>query len=151
MAAPSAPVMGFNGKAYYNTGTYGSPTWTLMSNVGDIEVTDEMTESEIPLRAGGGFMFFAAGLRKLGFSWKMLYNPADTVQTALRSAYAARTATEFLFLDQLVATAGSEGMRASMAITKFARGEPLDGAMMVDVAVKPAYSANVPALFTVSA
>lgn len=151
MAAPTAPVMGFQGKAYYNSGTYGSPTWALMSNVGDIEVTDEMTESEIGLRAGAGFMFYAAGLRKLSFAWKMLYDQADTVQTALLGFYVARTATEFLFLDQIVATAGSSGLRVLCAITKFARTEPLDGAMMVDVAVKPAYSANVPATHTVSA
>lgn len=150
MAAPSAPVMGFNGKAYYNTGTYGSPTWSLISNMGDVEVTDEMTEVELPLRAGAGFMFYAAGMRKLGFAWKMMHNPGDTAYTALQTAYAARTAQDFLFLDQAQGTAGSAGTRALTNLTKFARQEPLDGVMMTDVVAKPSYSANVPSLYTAS-
>lgn len=150
MAAPSAPIVGFNGKAYYNSGSYASPTWVLWSNVGDIDVTDERTKIEIAIRAGNGFKFTAPGLRDIGYSGKSLYDPGDTTQTALKTAYDDGTAKEFLFLDQAQATAGSAGLRALMAITKFARPEPIDGVMMIDWELKPAYTSNVPALYTAS-
>ena len=139
--------MGFNGKAYYNTGTYGSPTWVLISNVGDIKVTDEMTETEIGLRVMGGFAITVNGLRKIGFEFDMLYDPADSVQSAFRTKYAARTATEFLFLDQIQATTDSAGFRGTCLITKFARQEELDKAMMVNVSIKPTYAAQAPELY----
>lgn len=139
MAAPSAPIMGFNGKAYYNSGTYGSPTWVLISNVGDISVTDEMTETAIQLRSQSGMEVTVAGLRKVAFEWDSVYDPADTAQTALRSAYAARTKTDFLFLDQANGTTGSAGLRVQALVTKFPRQEKINEAMMVNVAIKPTY------------
>lgn len=150
MAAPTAPIMGFNGKLYYNSASYASPTWVLIDNVGDVKMTDEMTETEIGLRVMSGFSITVNGMRKLGWEWSMLYDPADTEQTALRSAYAARTATEFLILDQANGTAGSAGIRVLCLVTKFPRQEEIDKAMMVDVAIKPTYSANVPAAYTAS-
>lgn len=150
MAAPSAPIVGFNGKMYYNTGTYGSPTWTIISNVGDIKMTDEADEGEIPIRAGAGYMLYVAGLRKVGWEWSSLYNPADTAISALITAYDARTPTEFLFLDQASGTTGSYGMRVTCMIFKAPRQEELSKAMMYDFAIKPTYAANAPARYTAS-
>jgi len=148
MAAPTAPILGFNGKLYFNTGTYGSPTWNEIVNVGDITMTDEAGQADIGIRSMNGFQIAVAGLRKIGWEWVMVYDPADTDQTALRTAYAARTATEFLILDQANATVGSQGMRVTCMITKFARQEKLGEAMMVDVGIVPTYAANAPAAYT---
>lgn len=145
MAAPSAPIVGLNGKAYYNSGTYGSPTWVLTSNVGDITVTDEMNESAIQVRSQGGFEVTVAGLRKVAFEFSMVYDPGDSAQTALATKYAARTKTDFLFLDQAQGTAGSYGLRVLGLLTKFARQEKINDAMMVDVKIAPTYdSTNTP-------
>lgn len=152
MAAPSAPIIGLNGKAYYNSGTYGSPTWVLTSNVGDISVTDEMNTSSIKVRSQGGFEVVVAGTRKVSFEFSMVYDPGDSAQTALRTAYGARTKTDFLFLDQAQATAGSAGLRVLGLVTKFARQEKMDEAMMVDAKIDPTYdSSNTPvSLYTAS-
>lgn len=145
MAAPSAPVVGLNAKAYYNSGTYGSPTWVLTSNVGDVNVTDEMNTTSIQVRSQGGFEVEVAGLRKVAFEFSMVYDQGDSAQTALRSAYAARTKTDFLFLDQAQATSGSSGLRVLGLLTKFARQEKINEALMVDVRIAPTYdSTNAP-------
>lgn len=150
MAAPSAPIIGFNGKLYYNAGTYGSPTWTEITNVGDVTMTDEAEQSAIGIRSMGGFKIAVAGLRNVGWEWSSVYDPADTAQTALRTKYAARTPTEFLILDQSNGTAGSQGIRVTCMITKFPRQEKLSEAMMVDVGIVPTYAANAPAAYTAS-
>lgn len=151
MAAPTYPVMSFNGKAYYNAGSYASPTWTLVNNIGEIGVVDAMDWNDVPLRSNGGFKAGIPGLRDIGFTWKMIYNPADTGQSAMRTAYRARSGMEFLFLDQAVATAGSAGVRATYAFTKFARMEEDGKPMMVDVEIKPyAAAAQAPEDYTSS-
>jgi len=148
MAAPSAPILGFNGKMYYNSGTYGSPTWVEVTNVGDVTMTDESEQADIGIRSMGGFKIAVAGLRKVGWEWQSVYDPGDAVQTAFRTKYAARTPTEFLLLDQANGTAGSQGIRATCMITKFARQEKLSEAMMVDVGIVPTYASNAPAAYT---
>lgn len=150
MAPPAAPIIGFQGKLYYNSASYASPTWVLIDNVGDIKMTDDAEESEIGVRSMGGFAVYVAGLRKVGWEWSMVYDPADTKQTALRTNYAARTPTEFLILDQANGTSGSQGIRLTCMITKFPRQEELSKAMMVDVAIKPTFAANAPAAYTAS-
>ncbi len=148
MSAPTAPVYGFQGKLYYNSGSYASPTWVLIDNVGDIDVTLESNEVPLNLRSGGGYEMFVAGLIKYGLGFKMMYDPADTAQTALRTAYFARTGVEFLVLDGPSGTAGSAGMRAMMGVFKMPRTEEINGVMMADIALKPTYSANAPAPYT---
>lgn len=152
MAAPTAPIMGFNGKAFYNSGTYGSPTWVALNNVGSIKVTDEMNESQLQLRSQGGFEVTVPGLRKVGFEFDSVYDPADTAQSALRTKYTGRTKTDFLFLDGDSETTGSFGTRVLAIITKFPRQEEINDAMMVNVAIKPTYdNTNVPvSAFTAS-
>jgi hypothetical protein len=148
MAAPTAPVLGFNGKLYYNSGTYASPTWVLIDNVGDIEVTDATEKVEIPIRRNGGFKAYVQGLTDYGLAFKMVYDPADAAQSAIRNAKINRTPIEFLVLDQAVATAGSSGIRATMSVFKCARTEPLSGPMMAEVELAPTYAANPPSVFT---
>ena len=46
--------------------------------------------------------------------------------------------------DSPIGTAGSQGLRATMAVTNFSRNEPLEEALTVSVTVKPTYSANPP-------
>ncbi|NJN36804.1 MAG: hypothetical protein HC794_06785 [Nitrospiraceae bacterium] len=51
---------------------------------------------------------------------------------------------EFAVLDGPVATSGSQGLRAAMAITNFSRSEPLEEAIKVSVTAKPTYSDHPP-------
>jgi len=148
MAATAGKVMSFDGKAYYNAGTYGSPTWTLIPNMGEVKATDSMDWVEVMLRANGGFKGGVPGFQEVSFAWKMLYNLSDTGQAALRTSYRARTYREFLFLDQAVANSGAVGVRGTYYLIKFPREEDDGKPMMVDVEVKPAADApNKPEYF----
>ncbi len=145
MAAPTAPILGFQGKAYYNTGTYGSPTWVNFQNVGDIKCTFDAEEADIAIRSANGFKLTVAGLIASSWEWSSVYDPADTAQVAFLAAFDARTGVEMLFLDQALATAGSSGVRVWSMITKCPRQEELGKAMMIDFGVKPTYrTTNAP-------
>jgi len=47
-------------------------------------------------------------------------------------------------MDGDIATAGSQGLRATCMVTNFSRNEPLEEAVTVSVTVKPTYSVNPP-------
>lgn len=148
MTATTAPVMGFNGKAYYNANTYASPTWTLIANIGDIKVTNEANEAQVDIRSGAGFSYFFAGMIKLGYEFTSIFDLSDTAIAALRTAYYARSSVEFLFMDQAYNATGATGLRIACQVFKFARNEDLNKPMTYEIAVKPTYSANAPATYT---
>lgn len=150
MSAPTAPVLGSKGGFYRNSGTYGTPTWVLINNCGDLDVTEQNDKVDVPLRKNLGFKCYVPGETDYGIAFRMIYDPADASQTALRAAFRNKTPIELLVLDGPVATVGSSGVRATMGVFKMPRQEPL-GPMMMDVEVAPTYSANAPADFTVSA
>lgn len=147
-AAPTAPVLGFTGKLYYNAGTYGSPTWTVINNVGDVKSTLDADESDIGLRSQSGFWVTAAGLIKCSWEWSSIWDPSDTALIALQTNFYARTPTEFLILDEAYTITGAFGIRAMCQVFKFPRQEELSKAMMIDVSIKPTYSGHAPATYT---
>jgi len=150
MSAATAPVFSFAGKLYRNSATYDTPTWVLIDNVGDIDVTLAPDKTELPLRKLAGWKAFVQGLFDYALAFSMLYDIADTNQAAIRTAFFARSTLDILVLDQDVATAGAYGIRAVMGVFKFPRQEKINGAMMHEVELAPAYSANAPLEFTAS-
>lgn len=154
MAAPTAPVMNWQCKAYRNSGTYGTPTWVLVDNMGAVKVTDERGEVEVPLRSAGVFEGYLAGRRKLKIEFEMLYNPADASQTALRAAYdtESQTGIDMAFMDQAIATAGSSGLRALWIVSKCTEiVDDLGKPVMVAVSLVPsALASNNPSRFVAS-
>lgn len=145
-------VLSENAKLYRNTGTYASPTWDLVSNVKDLTMSLDKDEVDITTRASGGFKEFIDGMIDASIDFGMVYDTADTDFTAIRTAFFAKTAIEFLILDGLVATAGNQGLRVTCMVKGFTRNENLGEALMVDVTLRPVKNGNAaPAWFTVGA
>ena len=74
----------------------------------------------------------------------MVWDTADDDFTAIRTAFLTNGSVEFAVLDGAYNTAGSQGLRAAMAITNFSRSEPLEEAIKVSVTAKPTYSDHPP-------
>lgn len=146
-----AIVLGLSGKLYKNTNTYASPTWVLIPNVQDLELKIEGDQFEVSQRAGGGWKEFVNTLFDAEITFNMPYNPADTILTGLQTLARPGGATvELLVLDGLVATSGSQGLRATCAIkTGSGRSEKLSEAMTVAFTAKPSPAANAVSWFTV--
>jgi hypothetical protein len=145
------PVLSLDAKTYRNTGSYGSPTWTLINNIKDLTLPGEKADFDLSTRGNGGHRAYAGTLKDTQVDFNMVWDPADADMVAIRTAYTNNTTIEFLFLDGLVATNGSQGPRVSMIVTKFERTENLEEALMVNVTLKPAYSSNAPSWYVVGA
>lgn len=142
--------IGLNGKLYRNTGSYGTPTWTLMTNVQDLTSNDSMEEADVSTRGDGGFAASEPTLRALELTFGMVNKPADADYAAILAAYAARTAIDIAVMDGPIATAGSKGVRARYKVFQFPRNQELRGAQTTEVMLKPCVDANPPADMTIS-
>jgi predicted secreted protein len=120
---------------YYNAGTYGSPSWSEITNVKDVTLNLDKDEVDVTTRASGGYKEFVDGLIDASISFNMLWDTEDTAFTAIRTAFFAKSAVEFLVLDGNV-TAG-QGLRATCMVKSFSRNETLGEALTVDVEVRP--------------
>lgn len=140
--------IGLDMKLYRNSGTYASPTWVLVDNVADLKGPDSMGEAVIGIR-GKAYEQYEPGLRKVSFDWDMIKDETDTNFSALRTAYGAKTLTEFAFANGAIATTGTKYFRIECKLFEFSRDESLEGANKYHVVAKPCWSANVPSYVTV--
>jgi len=128
---------------YYNAGTYGSPTWTLINTVKDVSVNIKHDEVDSSSRASRT-KTAAPGLKELSIEFTILQDTANSAYQAILDAFNGRTAIEFLALDGILATAANEGPRAICKVFDFSRGEPLNDLSTNNVVAKPCYDASNP-------
>lgn len=136
--------LGIEGKLYRNKGTYAEPQWSEIANVADLTLSLEKGEADVTTRAGGGWRAIKGAIKEASVEFQMIWDAEDEDVQALLAAYLNGTPIEFAVLDGPVNQAGSEGLRATMEVLKFSRGEGKDDAMTVDVALKPTHAPNPP-------
>lgn len=144
-------TLGLNAKLYRNTGSYGSPTWDEVAQIKNLSCDLAAVEVDVTTRGSGGWRAIAVGLKDAPVSFEILYDNTNTDYEAFRDAYINATVIECAVMDGAITTAGNEGLRASFSVTKFARKEDLEGALMIEVEMKPGPAANNPAWYTVPA
>ena len=136
--------LGMEARLYRNTGTYETPTWTEIDNVKDVTLNLETGEADVTTRANNGWRATAATLKDGSVEFEMVWDTADAGFTAVQEAYFDNTSIEFAIMDGDIATSGTQGLRATMAVTNFSRNEPLEEAITVSVTIKPTYADNAP-------
>ncbi len=146
----SVTVPGKDCLVYRSSGaSFGSPTWVVIPNIQDLTRSDSRAEANVTGK-GDDIGTIDVAYRNIEVTFKIVAVRADSGFAALVAAYAARSPIQLLVLNGPVATVGAKGINADWHITKFDEGQPLDGALTYDVAMKPAKTANAPAVFTVA-
>lgn len=135
--------------AYWNTGTYGSPTWNQITGARDVSVSQTREVVEFDSR-GHVVRTVAVTSLSIEVSIELLYERASGDIDALRTAFLNRANLDVLLLDGQVTTSGSKGLRFTGLITEFTQNEPLSDAVTVSITMRPSESAeHPPELFTV--
>jgi hypothetical protein len=142
--------LGLDGRLYRNTGTYASPTWNEVKNVRDLSISLEAGEASVTTRGNNGWEAVLGTLKKASVEFQMVWDSGDADVQAFRDAFLDRDTIECAVMDGDIAESGTEGLRATFVVLKFARSEALEEGMLIDVSIKPAYSANAPEWMTVS-
>ena len=136
--------LGMQGKLYRNTGTYAVPVWSELSNVKDVTLNLETGDADVTTRNNGGWKASIATLKEASIEFELVWDTSDAGFTAIQNAFFTNGSVELAVMDGDIATAGSQGLRATMIIMNFSREEPLEEAMKASVTCKPTYAANAP-------
>lgn len=141
--------MGANGNLCLNSGTLGTPVWSEMNNVRDIEWALDFTDVDISARVGGGYKMHEPALGDIAFSTEHLYDPADAQLDTLRTAALNRTAIDLAIMDGAIDVTGSQGFRMRVKAFSMKKPEPLDGIMAQSFDWKLCYSSTPPTYLVV--
>ena len=141
--------LGLEAKLFRNTAVPPTTTWGEVKNVRDLTLNIEAGEADVTTRGNNGWRAILAALKDGSIEFEMVWDTADADFTAVKDAFFGNTPIEFAVMDGDIATAGSQGLRATMAITNFSRSEPLEEAITVSVTAKPTYSATPPSWMVV--
>ena len=142
--------LGYQAKAYINTSTTTTPTWTEVDIIRNVTLNLEKGEADVTTRSAKGWKEVLPTLKEATIETELVWDTTHTIFAKFLDAFLNDTNLEFLFLDGEVTATGSQGLRAVCGIFKFSRDEQLDGALIANVSLKPTYGAVKPSWFTVT-
>ncbi len=123
---------------YYNSASYGTPTWVPITNVGDLELDIDFEEAEAATRASG--MATEPTLQHFEIGFEMLEDMSDTVFVALKGFFLAKTSEDYFVCSGAYNASGENYARSDCKIVSFKKTEPLKGVNKYAVKIKRAYN-----------
>lgn len=143
MAATSAIKPSPAAKAYRNTGSYGTPTWTAMGLVKDVTLSLPWDMVEAGARETRSKLYCKARVDP-GVQMTMRADDADAAFVAVAdAAMSPTTLLDLMFLDAAITVEGARGMRAEWNISLSGQPQEIDGTAIYDTFdLKPGWSSN---------
>lgn len=124
----AGPVPGRECKLYYNTGTFGSPSWTLIPQVVDLDYDMPATWAAVPARISlWNFEVKALQGLVVNFGYRRRSGVSDAVFTAIDGYAIDTTKKELAVADGAIASTGTRYLRGTYQFEK-GRSEPIGDA-----------------------
>ena len=144
-----ADRLGIKCKAYRNTATYGSPTWSEMTHISDFTVNITWDEADGSSRLSRVKMS-AKTMLGLEFSGKIKTNLSDANYVAVRDAMYGDGVLDILVMeDGDNATENNTGFRCDVQVFQGNMDQGMQASLYKDFVMKPAATDNLPQLATV--
>ena len=128
--------LGKDAKAYIEGSTSGYAALEELKAVQNGKVVIETAEAETTTREGAGWGSSTPTIRKATVELHAMMKVSDSVLETIEDAVIAGGVIEGAFLTGARDTAGSRGPYGWWMITSFARDEPIEGVVPVDVSLK---------------
>lgn len=138
-AIATTEQVGLNCYLYYNSATYGSPTWVTIARAQDVSVPWSTKESDVGSR-NSGHEFTLPSLMKTGIEFGYLYKRGtDAVWTALMTNAMARIKTplDMVACDDDITLTGAKGIRFTGNVFNADQNQPLSDGVTQKFSVKP--------------
>lgn len=141
MSAVFSPRTGFNMALYLNTGTTSVPAYTLVSQIGDVSVSDLSRIMAQLKRRGNGFTKnLPAMLDSIAVEFRLHFGLGKTAYDLIRAAFFIATPYLWLILaGPGVNTTGNQGLSLPAIIEQFPWDQPLENVSGHDVRLACAY------------
>lgn len=135
-----APKSGHKCKLYRNTGTYATPVWAEVAEVGDVSIPDlSMGLAELKRRANNFTKNVATLIQSISVEFKLINGLGATQFNAIRQAFFAGTVAEWAIMDGAIATTGNQGLRVPCLVEQFPWDQALEDVTGHDVRLAVAY------------
>jgi hypothetical protein len=122
--------------AYYNSATFGSPTWVLIDRISDVSRSRSRGTSDRKYRAASNSKK-VTGYLEYGFSFKYHVKKAvlsDTVLDKLEDSFLNETVLDFCFLNGKIASGTTrKGERGPVVVSKLDISEADEDGVTYDV------------------
>jgi len=137
--------VGINETLFYNSGTYGSPTWVAVTGAQDVMLSLGKTMAEVKARLASWIQKLPA-LKTLELEFGLLGDTSLAPYDIFRNAWLNDTLMDVAVCDSAtIATAGAESMRMQVYVSAFPIDQKLEDAQQIKVKCELGYSANLPA------
>lgn len=129
--------LGIDAKVYRNTATYGTPTWTEINLVRDVQVTPNWNRSDSSSRASKVMSEVKTQLQ-LAFTLSVKVSLTDAGYTALMDSFVSSTGVlDLLILNGTTTTNGVEGWRFDAGVFTASEDQSIGGTLYRDFEVAP--------------
>lgn len=136
----NGPKTGHKMHTYRNTGTYDTPVWSEVTQIGDLNVSDLTRLLAQLKRRGNNFTKNLASLiDTIGIEFRMPHGLSMTTFDALRANFFAGTAEEWAIMDNAMATELAQGLRVPVIIEQFPWDQNLEDVSGHDIRLALAY------------
>lgn len=135
----AGPVIGKDCKAYYNSGSHGTPTWVEVTFAKNVSANLGKGEGDVSARFTK-WKLTKGALKELEISFTYLHKRGtDTVFDKIMDSYVNDTAVEWLILDGAVTLTKAQGPRAYCECFSLNLTQELENADEYEVTLKPTY------------
>ncbi len=132
---------GYASKLYYNTASFGTPTWVECTLVGDAAVDLSYDEDDATTR-GDGVKASEPTLLGIEISGRMRSDENNTQMVAWETAFFTRAILDLMALDGGSTTNGVRGVRYEGKLHKWSEDQALGKVLFRDFMHKPCASEN---------
>lgn len=132
---------GYASKIYYNTASFGTPTWVECTLVGDATVKLTFEEDDATTR-GDGVKAAEPTLLGIEVTGRMRSDENNTQMVAWETAFFTRALLDLLVLDSSNATNGGRGIRYEGKLFDWSEDQALGKVLFRDFMHKPCASEN---------
>lgn len=135
------PLTGHKFKFYRNTGSFASPVWSLIAEIGDLSLDDlTMGIAELKRRANLWTKGLASMIQLASVSFKLIFGLDRTSFEAMRGYFLAGTTKEYAIMSGAIdAPSGAEGWRLPLVIAQFPWNQALEEVSNFDVKMNLGY------------
>lgn len=135
-------ITGFDGKAYYNSGTNASPTWVEIAFARDVNTTSSADKLDASDRSSK-FKKYCSGQLEIETTITATYNRTEAGAAGaievLRDHYHNRTAVQVAIVDGPITTTGNEGYKFYANVFSNDWDQPLSDGQTVTMTFCPTY------------
>ena len=120
-------------------GTAGATAATEVKKVGDVTITLDKGEADVTTRDSNGWKQLRGTLKELSAEFNIKHDPTDATYLAFQDSYLNGTQLSLFFSD-----GDGNGPEADCEVFSFGEDQPLDGAVVNKVTVKPTDAGRAP-------